>query len=197
MQINKIDGILFKTMVVNGAENLKQNYQRIDALNVFPVPDGDTGTNMKMTIEGGVSEIYNLDDHDIYEVAKKLSRGMLMGARGNSGVILSQLFRGISKGLEGFKEVNAMSLAKAFQSGVSQAYKAVMKPTEGTILTVARLAADKAEQAAKDGISAAELWRIMLDEANKTLDETPELLPVLKKAGVVDAGGKGLVVIFI
>ena len=142
MQINKIDGILFKSMVVNGAENLKQNYQRIDALNVFPVPDGDTGTNMKMTIEGGVSEIFNLDDQNIYEVSKKLSRGMLMGARGNSGVILSQLFRGIFKGFEGKKQVNAMQLAKAFESGVSQAYKAVMKPVEGTILTVAREATE-------------------------------------------------------
>ncbi|HHX00518.1 MAG TPA: DAK2 domain-containing protein [Acholeplasmataceae bacterium] len=197
MQINKIDGILFKTMVVNGAENLKQNYQRIDALNVFPVPDGDTGTNMKMTIEGGVSEIYNLDDHDIYEVAKKLSRGMLMGARGNSGVILSQLFRGISKGLEGFKEVNAMSLAKAFQSGVSQAYKAVMKPVEGTILTVAREATEKLVAISSSRMSINEFFDEFIAEAKASLERTPELLPVLKEAGVVDSGGAGLIEILI
>ena len=195
MQINKIDGILFKSMVVNGAENLKQNYQRIDALNVFPVPDGDTGTNMKMTIEGGVSEIFNLDDQNIYEVSKKLSRGMLMGARGNSGVILSQLFRGISKGFEGKKQVNAMQLAKAFESGVSQAYKAVMKPVEGTILTVAREATEKLVKISSSRMSINEFFTEFLAEAKASLERTPELLPVLKEAGVVDSGGAGLIVI--
>ncbi|MCK9471538.1 MAG: DAK2 domain-containing protein [Bacilli bacterium] len=195
MQINKIDGTLFKTMVVNGAENLKQNYQKIDALNVFPVPDGDTGTNMKMTIDGGVSEIYNLDEKDIYEVSKKLSRGMLMGARGNSGVILSQLFRGISKGLEGYKQVNAMHLAAAFNSGVAQAYKAVMKPVEGTILTVAREATEKLVAISSSRMSINEFFVEFIAEAKASLERTPELLPVLKEAGVIDSGGAGLIVI--
>jgi DAK2 domain fusion protein YloV len=195
MQINKIDGVLFKTMVVNGAENLKQKYQNIDALNVFPVPDGDTGTNMKMTIEGGVSEIYNLDELDVYEVSKKLSRGMLMGARGNSGVILSQLFRGISKGLEGFKQVNALQLAQAFNSGVNQAYKAVMKPVEGTILTVAREATEKLMAISSSRMSINEFFVEFIAEAKASLNRTPDLLPVLKEAGVVDSGGAGLIVI--
>ena len=118
MNIMKLDGQLFKTLVLKGAENLKMNYQYIDSLNVFPVPDGDTGTNMRMTIENGVSEIASLDEKNIYEVAKKLSRGMLMGARGNSGVILSQLFRGMSKGLEGLSSVTSIGLAKAFRKGL-------------------------------------------------------------------------------
>lgn len=193
MQINKIDGVLFKTMVVNGAENLKQNYQKIDALNVFPVPDGDTGTNMRMTIEGGVNEIYSINEEDIYEVSKKLSRGMLMGARGNSGVILSQLFRGISKGLEGKKSANAIALAKAFDSGVKQAYKAVMKPVEGTILTVAREASEKLLAISSSRMSINEFFAEFLEEAKASLERTPELLPVLKEAGVVDSGGAGLI----
>jgi DAK2 domain fusion protein YloV len=195
MQINKIDGVLFKTMVINGAENLKMNYQSIDALNVFPVPDGDTGTNMKMTIEGGVSEIYSLNEADIYETSKKLSRGMLMGARGNSGVILSQLFRGISKGLEGHKFADAIVLAKAFESGVKQAYKAVMKPVEGTILTVAREASEKLLAISSSRMSINDFFREYIDEAKASLIRTPDLLPVLKESGVVDSGGAGLIVI--
>jgi DAK2 domain fusion protein YloV len=193
MQINKIDGVLFKTMVVNGAENLKLNYQKIDALNVFPVPDGDTGTNMRMTIEGGVNEIYSSDEEDIYEVSKKLSRGMLMGARGNSGVILSQLFRGISKGLEGHKTANALVLAKAFDSGVKQAYKAVMKPVEGTILTVAREASEKLLAISSSRMSINEFFKEYIEEAKASLARTPDLLPVLKEAGVIDSGGAGLI----
>ena len=195
MQIFKIDGVLFKTMVVNGAEYLKQNYQKIDALNVFPVPDGDTGTNMRMTIEGGVNEIYSLNEEDIFEVSKKLSRGMLMGARGNSGVILSQLFRGISKGLEGKKAANAVILAQAFASGVKQAYKAVMKPVEGTILTVAREASEKMQAISSSRMTINEFFEEFLAEAKASLERTPELLSVLKEAGVVDSGGAGLVVI--
>ncbi len=195
MQINKLDGSLFKTLVINGAENLKLNYQSIDALNVFPVPDGDTGTNMKMTIEGGVNEILNLEENSIYEVSKKLSRGMLMGARGNSGVILSQLFRGIYKGLEGFNSVNAINLAKAFVSGVQQAYKAVMKPVEGTILTVAREAADKLASIASSRMSINEFFDEYINEAKASLKRTPDLLPVLKEAGVVDSGGAGFITI--
>lgn len=193
MQINKIDGVLFKTLVVNGAENLRLHYQYIDSLNVFPVPDGDTGTNMKMTIEGGVNEIYSMDEHDIYEVSKKLSRGMLMGARGNSGVILSQLFRGISKGFEGLQEADAIRLAQAFDAGVKQAYKAVMKPVEGTILTVAREASEKLLAISSSRMSINEFFHEYLEQCKITLEKTPDLLPVLKEANVVDSGGAGLI----
>lgn len=195
MGIKKIDGSLFKTLVINGAENLKANYQSIDALNVFPVPDGDTGTNMKMTIDGGVNEIYNFDEKNIEEMAKKISRGMLMGARGNSGVILSQLFRGIYKGFAGCKEVNAIGLAKAFDSGVKQAYKAVMKPVEGTILTVAREAAEKMTAISNSRMTIEEFFDEYIQEAKASLERTPELLPVLKEAGVVDSGGAGFICI--
>lgn len=195
MQINKLDGVLFKTLVINGAENLKLNYQTIDALNVFPVPDGDTGTNMKMTMDGGVNEIVNFNENNIYEVSKKISRGMLMGARGNSGVILSQLFRGLYKGFEGFISVNAINLAKAFASGVAQAYKAVMKPVEGTILTVAREAAEKLTSIASSRMSINEFFEEYIAEAKASLVRTPDLLPVLKEAGVVDSGGAGFICI--
>ena len=195
MKINKIDGALYKLLVINGAENLKRNYQTIDALNVFPVPDGDTGTNMRMTIEGGVNEIAEFDSKNIYEVAKKVSRGMLMGARGNSGVILSQLFRGISKGFEKYTSVTAISLAKAFKSGVEQAYKAVLTPAEGTILTVAREATEKLVLIASSRMSINEFFDEFIMEAKASLDRTPDLLPVLKEAGVVDSGGAGLVCI--
>ena len=195
MEIKKIDGHLFKSLVLNGAENLRANYQTIDALNVFPVPDGDTGTNMKMTIDGGTNEIYNFDEKNIEEMAKKLSRGMLMGARGNSGVILSQLFRGIFKGLAGQAETNAIGLAKAFDSGVKQAYKAVMKPVEGTILTVAREASEKMNQIANSRMTINEFFREYIEEAKASLSRTPELLPPLKEAGVVDSGGAGLITI--
>jgi len=195
MHIMKLDGSLFKTLIINGAENLRQNYQTIDALNVFPVPDGDTGTNMKMTIDGGVNEILNVEVNNIYEVSKKLSRGMLMGARGNSGVILSQLFRGIHKGFEGFISVNAINLAKAFMSGVEQAYKAVMKPVEGTILTVAREACEKLLTISSSRMSINEFFDEYINEAKASLQRTPELLPVLKEAGVVDSGGAGFICI--
>lgn len=191
MNIMKIDGLLFKSLVLKGAENLKINYQYIDSLNVFPVPDGDTGTNMKMTIEGGVAEIANADDKHIYDMSRKLSRGMLMGARGNSGVILSQLFRGMSKGLEGMNSINAVGLAKAFECGVKQAYKAVMTPVEGTILTVAREASEKMSLIANSKMSINEFLDEYIMEAKASLDRTPELLAALKEAGVVDSGGAG------
>ena len=158
MDIMKVDGLLYKQLVTNGAACLRANYKIVDALNVFPVPDGDTGTNMRMTIEAGVDAIAGSEDTSIGEMAKKLSRGMLMGARGNSGVILSQLFRGISKGLEGLDEVNAIDLGKAFKMGVAQAYKAVMKPTEGTILTVAREASEKMSLIANSKMSINEFF---------------------------------------
>ncbi|MDI9508143.1 MAG: DAK2 domain-containing protein [Bacillota bacterium] len=195
MQIKKIDGALFKAMVANGAENLKLHYKEVDALNVFPVPDGDTGTNMKLTIDGGVNEIYALNETNLHEVAKKLSRGMLMGARGNSGVILSQLFRGLSKGFEGFAKADAIHLARAFDAGVKQAYKAVMKPVEGTILTVVREATEKLLAISSSRMTINEFFSEFLAEAKASLERTPELLPVLKEAGVIDSGGAGLVYI--
>lgn len=195
MQIKKLDGELYKFLVINGYENLKANYHYVDSLNVFPVPDGDTGINMKMTIEGGANEIYNIHEPNIYEMSKKLSRGMLMGARGNSGVILSQLFRGISKGFEGKEQVDAIRLAQAFEKGVEQAYKAVMKPVEGTILTVSKDGANKMALIANSKMSINEFFREYLQELRESLQRTPELLPVLKEAGVVDSGAAGLVYI--
>ncbi len=195
MEISKLDGELFKTLIVNGAANLRVNYKVVDALNVFPVPDGDTGTNMRMTIEAGANEIKEFKEKSIYEVAKKLSRGMLMGARGNSGVILSQLFRGLYKGLEGYDEITAVELGKAFEKGVAQAYKAVMKPVEGTILTVAREACEVANSKVTNKTSIQQYFKYYLDEANQSLKRTPELLPVLKESGVVDSGATGYIYI--
>ena len=193
MQTYKMDGLLFKQIVTNGAANLRANYKTVDALNVFPVPDGDTGTNMKMTIEAGAHEISEYDEKSIYQMSKKLSRGMLMGARGNSGVILSQLFRGIYKGLAGYDEVNAVELANAFISGVKQGYHAVLKPVEGTILTVARESAEYAKKKVNRRSSIEEYFKHLLQEARASLERTPELLPVLKEAGVIDSGGAGLI----
>lgn len=190
-----INGITYKELVINGCANLKLNYKAVDALNVFPVPDGDTGTNMRMTIEAGVNEIKNLDDESIYDIAKKFSRGMLMGARGNSGVILSQLFRGIYKGLTGFTEVNAVELGNAFSSGVAQAYKAVMKPVEGTILTVARESTEAANQKVNENMTIQEFFEVLIAEAKASLERTPDLLPVLKESNVVDSGGAGYIYI--
>ncbi|MCM1513382.1 MAG: DAK2 domain-containing protein [Anaeroplasma bactoclasticum] len=200
MQHLKIDGELFKQLVINGAANLSVNYKAVDALNVFPVPDGDTGTNMRMTIEAGANEIRNLETKSIYEISKVLSRGMLMGARGNSGVILSQFFRGIYKGFKGttekgLVEVTTKELGKAFLSGVDQAYHAVMKPVEGTILTVARESSKKAYKLTKKTTTIEEFFRILIDEAHASLGRTPSLLPVLQEAGVVDSGGAGLIYI--
>ncbi len=191
MQVNKLDGALLKVLVFNGCENLKANYEYVDSLNVFPVPDGDTGTNMRMTIEGGVNEVYNVDDTNIYEVSKKISRGMLMSARGNSGVILSQLFRGLSKGFEGKIKVDAIRLANAFAKGVEQAYKAVKNPVEGTILTVAREASEKMQKIANYKMSINDFFKEYLQELRESLQRTPNILPVLKEAGVVDSGGCG------
>lgn len=191
MQTFKMNGALLKKVVTNGAANLRVNYKVVDALNVFPVPDGDTGTNMKMTIEAGANEIREFDEASVYEMAKKLSRGMLMGARGNSGVILSQLFRGIYKGLAGYEEVNAVELAGAFISGVQQAYRAVLKPVEGTILTVAREASEKAQKLVNKNSTIEDYFQYHLEEARASLERTPELLAVLKEAGVIDSGGAG------
>ncbi len=192
-----INGIQLRDAFISGANNISNYRQQVDALNVFPVPDGDTGTNMSMTINAAKRELLNMkDDITVETVSKKAASALLRGARGNSGVILSLLFRGFSKGLEGKETANAADIANALDLGVAAAYKAVMKPTEGTILTVARLAAEKAKELAPNGLSIADMWNEILIAAKDALAQTPELLPVLKKAGVVDAGGQGFVTIW-
>ena len=192
-----INGIQLRDAFVSGANNIFNYRQQVDALNVFPVPDGDTGTNMSMTINAAKRELLNMkDDITVETVSKKAASALLRGARGNSGVILSLLFRGFSKGLEGKETAVAADIATALDLGVAAAYKAVMKPTEGTILTVARLAAEKAKELAENSLSVAEMWNEILIAAKDALAQTPELLPVLKKAGVVDAGGQGFVTIW-
>ncbi|QVK19938.1 DAK2 domain-containing protein [Mycoplasmatota bacterium] len=195
MNIKKLNGLLFKTLVENGAINLSNNYKYIDDLNVFPVPDGDTGTNMKMTINSGVQEIANLKIESMDEMSKKLSRGLLMGARGNSGVILSQLFRGLHKGFSGHDLVGPTELVAGFRGGVDQAYKSVMNPVEGTILTVAREATEYLEKNVSSEMTINETFKMYLDEAKASLERTPELLDKLKEAGVIDSGGAGYVLI--
>ncbi len=190
-----INGRVLRDAVISGANNIKNKRIEVDELNVFPVPDGDTGTNMSMTAANAVAELANIPDGaPAGEVAKKAASGMLRGARGNSGVILSLLFRGLSKGFAGKSEVNAQELAAALKLGVDAAYKSVMKPTEGTMLTVSREAWEKTHELAAK-VSAEDYLALYIDEAKKSLERTPELLPVLKKAGVVDAGGMGFIVI--
>lgn len=196
MSLKQINGIVFKQMVINGANNLANKSKYVDQLNVFPVPDGDTGTNMSMTMTAGAKELVSLEEASIGKVAKVLSRGLLMGARGNSGVILSQLFRGFATGLEGKDEANIEEIAKALESGVKTAYKAVMKPVEGTILTVARESAEAAVAKYETVDSIVDLYELVVNEMQVSLDRTPELLPVLKEVGVVDSGGQGLAYIF-
>jgi len=191
MSTKILDGNTFKTLVANGCQSLINDIDRINALNVFPVPDGDTGTNMKMTIEGGVKAIIGDDESSIGKMAKKLSRAMTMSARGNSGVILSQFFKGLSLGLEGKDNVNAAELAQAFVSGVKQAYKVVQKPTEGTMLTVMREASEVCDQNKDSFESIEDFFACFIKEAHASLERTPDLLPVLKEAGVVDSGGAG------
>lgn len=192
-----IKGSQLRDAFISGANSISNNRQRVDALNVFPVPDGDTGTNMSMTINAARRELETLkDEATVEEVSKKAASALLRGARGNSGVILSLLFRGFSKGLEGKTTANAADLANALNLGVAAAYKAVMKPTEGTILTVARVAATHAATLDLDNISTEQIWDDILVKAKEALATTPDLLPVLKKAGVVDAGGEGFVVIW-
>ncbi|BAI85210.2 hypothetical protein BSNT_08095 [Bacillus subtilis subsp. natto BEST195] len=183
-------------MILAGAQNLSQNASAVDALNVFPVPDGDTGTNMNLSMTSGAREVEQMDTDDIGKVGSALSKGLLMGARGNSGVILSQLFRGFSKSIETKKEINALEFAAALQAGVDMAYKAVMKPVEGTILTVAKDAAKKAMILAEKETDITALMIAVTEEAEASLNRTPELLPVLKEVGVVDSGGKGLLCVY-
>lgn len=185
-----LSGKILRDAIISGANNIINNKESVDELNVFPVPDGDTGTNMSMTIRNAVAELNMLSDSVTVEtVAQTAASAMLRGARGNSGVILSLLFRGLSKGLAGKHEATVEDYCNALKLGADAAYKSVMKPTEGTILTVARVAAEKANDAqCKDF---AELFDVLTTAAKETLDQTPEMLPVLKKAGVVDAGGMG------
>ncbi len=196
--MNFLKGKTLRDAIISGANHIANNRQQVDALNVFPVPDGDTGTNMSMTISAAKRELERLDDDaTIEEVSKTAASALLRGARGNSGVILSLLFRGFSKGLAGKSTAAPADIANALSLGVEAAYKAVMKPTEGTILTVSRAAAEKAREAAGEaGKDVAKLWCELTQTASEMLEKTPEMLPVLKKAGVVDAGGKGLLVVF-
>lgn len=196
--IASIDGLTFSRMVLFGAALLDQNKKGIDALNVFPVPDGDTGTNMSMTLSSAVKEIKKIEDESISVVAEALSHGTLKGARGNSGVILSQLLRGFAKALKNESAMEAVLFSKALKEGVESAYKAVMKPKEGTILTIARAVSDCVENIIEENPSESfeGLFQKLLKTGEETLEKTPDMLPVLKEAGVVDAGGKGLLLLY-
>jgi len=190
--LTKLNGLILKKMIIAGANRLNEKKQIIDALNVFPVPDGDTGTNMSLTALAAAKEAEKINSLSISEVAKAISNGALRGARGNSGVITSQILRGFSKGLEGLEEVDTRELAQALQNAVKTAYKAVMKPKEGTILTVAKACADSASKIAETTQDIDVFFQKIIEDGNAMLLQTTEMLPVLKQAGVVDAGGKGL-----
>ncbi len=191
----ELDGNLMKLIITNGSIKLKNNHQYINDLNVFPVPDGDTGSNMQSTMMSGVRAIEELEDEPIEKIGKALSRGLLMGARGNSGVILSQLFSGFAKAYQSLDKATAKDFIMGLKQGVKQAYGAVINPVEGTILTVAREACEEAEKHVTDESNVIEILKIYLERAQKSLEETPEHLPVLKESGVVDSGGAGLIVI--
>ncbi len=195
MASKKIDGILLKEMFISGAALLSNNRDNVDALNVFPVPDGDTGTNMSQTIASAVKEINAKPCTSVADVAGAAARGALKGARGNSGVILSQILRGFSKAVAGHEDIDGPLLAAALRSGANTAYKAVMKPKEGTILTVIRVIAEEAEEARDKHGDVVEMFKLVLSVGDAILKRTPEMLPVLKQAGVVDSGGMGLMVI--
>ncbi len=192
---NTINAAMLKKAFVAGALNLDKNKEYINELNVFPVPDGDTGTNMTLTILSAKSEVEAVSDSDMSGIARAMSTGSLRGARGNSGVILSQLLRGFSKKIADEKELDVHVIADAFQKAVETAYKAVMKPKEGTILTVAKGVATKARECADADVSLEQFCEDVIAHGNEVLDRTPEMLPVLKEAGVVDSGGKGLMVV--
>lgn len=193
MATYELNGALFADMVRGGAQHLRANAQIVNDLNVFPIPDGDTGDNMSMTMEGGGAAINGVASDSIDYIADKLAGGMLLGARGNSGVILSQFFAGIAKGLAHVKSADAVALGRAFQSGVKQAYEAVLTPTEGTILTVAREATEQTVARVTAETTMEEFFSIFIKEMNLSLQHTPELLPILKESGVIDSGGAGLV----
>ena len=197
MAVKSIDAKILAKMFLAGAQNLENKKEWINELNVFPVPDGDTGTNMTMTIMSAAKEVANLEamgDLEMASLCKAISSGSLRGARGNSGVILSQLFRGFTKGIAECSTLTVKELATASEKAVETAYKAVMKPKEGTILTVAKGAATKARELADEGVEDLEQFiGAVIDHAEYVLSQTPEMLPVLKQAGVVDSGGQGLV----
>ncbi|MBR0627872.1 DAK2 domain-containing protein [Bacillus altitudinis S70-5-12] len=196
MSIRNLGGRSFAKMILAGAHHLSQNAQIVDALNVFPVPDGDTGTNMNLSMTSGAKAVEETNTDHIGKVGVALSKGLLMGARGNSGVILSQLFRGFSKNIEQKETIDAKEFALALQAGVDTAYKAVMKPIEGTILTVAKDAAKKAVAVSATEDQIDRVLELTIEEARASLGRTPDLLPVLKEVGVVDSGGKGLLCVY-
>lgn len=196
MNGSQISGALFKDMLLTAAALLEQNKAQIDALNVFPVPDGDTGTNMNMTMQSAIKEVRSVDCAEVTTVADAMSLGALKGARGNSGVILSQLFRGFSKALKGAENMDAALLSSALAMGAEAAYKAVMKPKEGTILTVARMVSEEVERQTARGANVYSIVDTMVEEGERVLQKTPDMLPVLKEAGVIDSGGKGLLTIY-
>ena len=191
--MKSINAKLLKEMLISGGNNLSNHYPEIDALNVFPVPDGDTGMNMNLTMANGAKEIQNKTDNDVYQIATAFSKGLLMGARGNSGVITSQIFRGFAQALEGSKTIDVTLLAEAFANGSKVAYKAVMRPVEGTILTVIREASTSLKNHVNKDSEIVESFEYFLNEAKASLQHTPDLLPVLKEVGVVDSGGAGLI----
>lgn len=193
MIIKYIDNVTFKKMLLGAAVNLENNKTIVDSLNVFPVPDGDTGTNMNLTVQAAIKEIQNLSESTITSLADAAANGSLMGARGNSGVILSQLLRGMSKGLKGANQIDCKIIAESFKSASDTAYKAVMRPVEGTILTVARETAEKAMSSYTEYEDVVVFLESLIHQAKDTLNRTPEMLKVLKQADVVDAGGKGLI----
>ena len=194
--MSKIDAVLLKEMILSGANNLVNEKALIDKLNVFPVPDGDTGTNMSLTIESAVSELESSNINTITEIGKAITKGSLMGARGNSGVILSQLLRGFAKSIENKDELTIEDIALALDSAREVAYKAVIKPVEGTILTVVRQTAEEALKIYKNHKDMKFFLEELLEASNNSLNHTPELLKALKDANVVDSGGKGFVVFF-
>lgn len=191
--MKSISSKVLQKMLISGANNLYNHYPEIDALNVFPVPDGDTGMNMNLTLASGAKEIQNRSDTDVYQIATAFSKGLLMGARGNSGVITSQIFRGFAQALEGTKSIDAVLFAEAFSNGSKVAYKAVMRPVEGTILTVIRESTTSLKNYVNEDTDMVDAFKYFLSEAKVSLKRTPELLPVLKEVGVVDSGGAGLV----
>ena len=194
--IQYIDGKNLRDMLVSGANNLQNHRDLVDKLNVFPVPDGDTGTNMSLTISYAMKELSKVENNDITQIGKAVSKGSLMGARGNSGVILSQIIRGIAKSIEGKDKLSSEDLARALKNGSDTAYKAVIKPIEGTILTVVRESGEFAIKASKKESDILKFLEAVIKEASASLERTPELLKNLKEAGVVDSGGKGLVLIY-
>lgn len=196
MSVTEISASQFQEMVEAGASRLRVNAEYVNSLNVFPVPDGDTGTNMNLSMTSGAKAVVDSPSQKVGELANVLSKGLLMGARGNSGVILSQLFRGFSKQIPDVEALNATDLAAAFSHGVETAYKAVMKPVEGTILTVSREAAKAGERKAKNTDDVIEVMRAIVSGGKRALAKTPDLLPVLKEVGVVDSGGQGLLFIY-